>query len=105
MEKMGYVYIVTNKPEGALYIGVTSNLIQRIYQHKHRMVKGFASKYHLDVLVYYECYEDIVSAITREKQLKNWHRPWKLNLVSDFNPAWRDLYDEIIGNDAETSSA
>jgi putative endonuclease len=103
---MGYVYILSNKPEGALYIGVTSNLIKRIYEHRTGVMGGFSRKYHLHNLVYFEVLEEIKDAIAREKQLKNWHRQWKLNLVSEVNPYWRDLYPELVGEkDAETSSA
>lgn len=106
--KTGYVYILTNKPEGTLYIGVTSDLVRRVHEHKQKVIEGFTKDYCLDQLVYYELADDINSAISREKQLKRWHRPWKLNLISQFNPYWRDLYPEICGEivtDAETSSA
>lgn len=104
--KAGYVYILSNKPEGALYIGVTSDLIKRIYEHRTKAIKGFSRKYHLHHLVYFEVLDEIADAIVREKQLKNWHRQWKVNLISDVNPYWRDLYPELVGEkDAETSSA
>lgn len=105
MKKTGYVYILTNKQEGVLYIGVTSDLIRRIYEHKQGFVEGFTKRYNLHRLVYYEAVDDMESAIAREKQLKNWHRPWKLNLISQFNSSWHDLYFELCGLDAETSSA
>ncbi len=106
--KTGYVYILTNKPEGTLYIGVTNNLIRRVWEHKEKLVEGFTKTYHLDQLVYYEIADDMYAAISREKQLKRWHRQWKLNLISQFNPYWHDLYPRICGQivkDAETSSA
>ena len=100
---MGYIYIMTNKPNGVLYIGVTSSLENRIYQHKNNLIPGFTSKYQLHNLVYYEVFNDIRDAITREKQLKNWRRIWKVGLIEKENPEWIDLYDKII--DAEPSSA
>jgi len=88
------VYIITNKPLGTLYIGVTSNLSQRIEQHKNGLVAGFSHKYNLKDLVYYELLDTMYSAIEREKQLKNWRREWKINLINKFNPQWLDLsYD------------
>ena len=89
------VYIVTNKPYGTLYIGVTSNLVQRIHQHREGIVPGFTSKYLLKRLVYFEQFGTIELAITREKQLKNWRRPWKINLIEAANPQWRDLAEDI----------
>lgn len=103
--KTGYVYIMTNKQEGVLYIGVTSDLIRRVYEHKHGLGDGFTKKYHLHQLVYFESVDDMNAAIAREKKLKNWHRQWKINHISQHNPLWRDLYPEICGIDAETSSA
>ena len=97
MEKGGFVYIVTNKVNTSLYIGVTSNLPKRIYEHKHKLIEGFTSKYNICNLVYYERFDEVEFAIKREKQLKNWHRDWKNNLISEFNPNWDDLY-EIICN-------
>jgi len=90
-----YVYIVTNRKNTVLYIGVTNNLRRRVYEHKKKIVKGFSSKYNLCKLVYYEITSNIESAIRREKQLKNWHREWKLNLISDFNRDWKDLSKEL----------
>ena len=94
MNKKGFIYIIgNNRP--TIYIGVTSNLIQRIYQHKKDLIKGFSSKYKLHKLLYYETYDSIEEAITREKQLKNWHRDWKINLIKSKNPKFNDLYQEI----------
>lgn len=94
--KNGYVYILTNKENGTLYVGVTSDLIKRIWQHKNKFVEGFSKKYDLNKLVYYEVFNDIENTITREKQLKNWHRQWKINLINQQNPDWMDLYNDII---------
>ena len=94
--KNSYIYIVTNKQKGTLYIGVTSNLIKRVYEHKNSFIDSFTSKYRLEKLVYYEIFDDIENAILREKQLKNWHREWKLNLIEKFNPNWDDLYESIL---------
>ena len=92
-----YVYIVTNKKEGALYTGVTSNLIQRVYQHKNSVIDCFTSKYKLDKLVYYEQHGDIHEAIKREKRIKRWYRKWKIELIEKDNKNWQDLYFQIIG--------
>jgi putative endonuclease len=91
-----YVYILCNKPNGTLYIGVTSNLVKRIYEHKNKLAKGFTEKYNLDKLVYFEQHEDISAAILREKQLKKWNREWKIRLIENQNPKWLDLYPSII---------
>lgn len=79
-----------------LYIGVTSNLIKRVYEHKNDLVKGFTGKYHIHNLVYYEATEDVNSAIQREKQLKKWNRSWKINLIQEANLEWRDLYWDLL---------
>lgn len=94
--KTYYVYIMTNCKNGTLYIGVTSNLVKRVYEHKNKLAPGFTSKYNLDRLVYYTTTSDVVSAITLEKQMKRWVRQYKLNVINKFNPEWRDLYPEII---------
>jgi len=96
MDKRGYVYILTNKNDTVLYIGITSNLVKRIYEHKANLVEGFTNKYRTHKLVYYEVFEDIISAITREKQIKGWLRTKKIDLVGKFNPKWDDLYKTII---------
>ena len=95
--KLMYVYILANKREGALYVGVTSDLIKRIWQHKNHIFKGFTNKYNVDKLVYYEVWEDELGAIGREKRLKHWTRRWKQNLIEKDNPNWDDLYDHLIG--------
>ncbi len=93
--KQYYVYIMASKQDGMLYIGVTSNLIKRVYEHKHDLAAGFTSKYHIHNLVYFEVTEDINSAISREKQLKKWNRAWKIALIEKNNPSWRDLYCDL----------
>jgi len=90
-----YVYILTNKANHVLYIGVTNDLVRRMYEHKNKLVDGFTKKYNLTKLVYYEVTDDVGSAIRREKQLKNWHRDWKINLIDQFNPEWEDLSEEF----------
>lgn len=90
-----YVYIVTNKRNGTLYVGVTSDLKKRIYQHKNKDIEGFTKKYDLDTLVWYEVHDDVTEAILREKQLKKWKRKWKLELIETKNAEWKDLYNEI----------
>ena len=97
MAKQFYVYILASKPNGTLYLGVTSNLVQRVWQHKNNVVEGFTDKYDVKRLVYYEIHDDWESAITREKQMKKWKRAWKIRLIEDGNPGWRDLFDEING--------
>lgn len=89
--------MMTNKPSGISYIGVTNNLIRRAYEHKHHLVKGFTHQYNLEMLVWFEKTEDVNSAISREKQLKNWRRQWKIDLIEQFNPEWHDLYESIVG--------
>ncbi|MEW6067652.1 MAG: GIY-YIG nuclease family protein [Nitrospirota bacterium] len=90
-----YVYILTNKSNKVLYIGVTNNLERRIYEHKNKLIDGFTNKYNLSKLIYFEETDDIESAIKREKQLKNWHREWKIKLITEFNPDWRDLAEML----------
>ena len=87
-----YIYILANKRNGTLYIGVTSNLIKRVYEHKKNLADGFTKKYNIHKLAYYEITNDIESAIRREKQLKKWNRKWKINLIEKNNPEWIDLY-------------
>ena len=91
-----YVYILASKKNGTLYIGVTSDLVKRCYEHKHDLVEGFTKKYQVHTLVYYETHDNAIEAITREKQIKKWNRSWKIRLIEEMNPDWRDLYDEII---------
>ena len=93
--KTYYVYILTSKRNGTLYIGVTSGLKKRVYEHKMGLVECFTKKYKIHMLVYYEQTSDARAAIQREKQLKKWNRQWKLNLIERNNPQWKDLYDEL----------
>ena len=97
MGKPGYVYILCSKRNGTLYIGVTSDLVKRVYQHRTEVTGGFTSKYHVKRLVYFEAHDDIAAAIAREKAMKKWRRKWKLDLIEEINPDWRDLYAEICG--------
>ncbi|HAV11423.1 MAG TPA: excinuclease ABC subunit C [Candidatus Moranbacteria bacterium] len=97
-EKTYYVYIVTSKRNGTLYIGVTNDLIKRIWQHKNKSVEGFTKKYNVSNLVYYETTNDVQVALQREKQLKKWNRKWKLELIEKFNPEWKDLAEEYYRN-------
>lgn len=94
--KQPAVYIMTNQRNGTLYTGVTSNLIQRVWQHREGLCEGFSSKYQTNRLVYFEQCDDMLSAIAREKQIKGGSRKNKLRLIEGFNPEWRDLYPEII---------
>ena len=95
MDKQGYIYIITNRYNSTLYIGVTSNLIKRIWEHKNKVVDGFSKKYNLDKLVYYEDCGNIESAINREKFLKGKKRDFKKRLIESINKDWIDLYNEI----------
>jgi len=91
-----YVYILASKKNGTMYVGVTRDLIKRIYEHKQNMMDGFTKKYNVHDLVYYEVHKEIEEAITREKQIKKWNRKWKLRLIEEKNPYWMDLYSEIV---------
>jgi putative endonuclease len=90
-----YVYILASRKHGTLYIGVTNNLIRRVYEHRSDIARGFSARYHVHLLVWFECYDDSISAITREKELKKWRREWKINLIERSNPAWVDLYPAL----------
>ena len=90
-----YVYIIASRRDGAIYIGVTNNLVRRAYEHRIKAVPGFTSKYNITQLVWFEVYDDPVSAITREKELKKWKRTWKIQLIQAENPEWKDLYDSL----------
>jgi len=94
--KTYYVYITASKQNGTLYIGVTSDLLKRIYQHKTEVFDGFSKKYKADKLVFFEETSSIESAIQREKQLKKWNRAWKMRLIEEKNPAWKDLYGDFF---------
>ncbi len=95
--KQPCVYILASKRNGTLYVGVTSDPVKRICQHKNNFAPGFSSRYGTHLLVWYELHENMESAITREKRLKDWNRPWKLVLIEKDNPTWRDLYPDIVG--------
>jgi putative endonuclease len=95
MEKKFYVYILSNAPNGTLYIGVTSDLQKRIWEHKNAVAKGFTQKYDVKALVYFEIFDDAENAIKREKRLKKYKRDWKINLIEEQNPHWEDLYESI----------
>ncbi|MFD2740103.1 GIY-YIG nuclease family protein [Sulfitobacter aestuarii] len=91
-----YVYIMTNRPNGTLYIGVTGDLVRRVHQHRTHALPGFTDRYNLERLVHFEHYEEPRLAIQREKNLKKWYRAWKIALIEKSNPAWRDLWTEIV---------
>ena len=96
MNKQPTVYILANKRNGTLYVGVTSDLVQRIWEHKNNMLEGFTKHYNVHKLVWYELHESMESAIVREKRLKDWKRAWKLKLIESNNPDWLDLYDTVV---------
>jgi len=96
MNKQPAVYILANKRNGTLYVGVTSDLVKRIWEHKNNIVEGFTKDYNVHKLVWYELHESMESAIIREKRLKDWKRAWKLELIEGKNPDWLDLYDTIV---------
>ena len=96
MDKQPCIYILAHKKNGTLYIGVTSNLIKRVWEHKNELVDGFSKNYGLHDLVWFEMHETMESAIAREKLLKEWKRKWKLELINRRNPYWRDLYGDLI---------
>jgi putative endonuclease len=93
--KQYYVYILASKIGGTLYIGVTNDLVRRVYQHREKLIEGFTRQYDVSRLVYYEVHSDIEAAITREKQMKKWNRAWKVRLIEEDNPNWDDLYKRI----------
>jgi putative endonuclease len=90
-----WVYILASRPGGTLYIGVTNNLVRRVFEHREGLVPGFTKRYSVKMLVYYEAHDTAVAAIQREKNMKRWPREWKIDLILSMNPNWRDLYDEI----------
>ena len=94
--KSYFVYILSSGRNGTLYIGVTSNLVKRIWEHKNQLIDGFTKKYEIHHLVYYEIHENPESAIIREKQIKKWNRLWKIRLIEENNPVWKDLYQDIL---------
>ncbi len=96
MEKLSFVYIVGNKKDGVLYIGVTSDFVKRIYEHKNGIYRGFTHKFNCKNLYYYEVFEDIEEAIKREKNMKSWKREWKISLINKCNAKWKDLYFDLM---------
>ncbi|MYN37883.1 GIY-YIG nuclease family protein [Duganella sp. FT109W] len=95
MDKISYVYMMASGMYGTLYLGVTSNLVRRVWQHRGGVVDGFTKQYHVKQLVWFEQHTDIYAAITREKQIKKWRRDWKIELIQKTNPLWRDLFLDI----------
>jgi putative endonuclease len=95
MSEQYYVYILASRKHGTLYIGVTNDLIRRVHQHKMKVVRGFTRRYNVNLLVYFEIFDDPLSAITREKQLKKWNREWKIQLIESKNPNWVDLWPTL----------
>ena len=93
---MYYVYILTKEKNSTFYVGVTNNLIRRVYEHKEGLFSGFTKKYSIKLLVYYECYENIIEAIHREKIIKKWKRRFKMDAIEKMNPEWNDLYFELV---------
>jgi putative endonuclease len=96
VNKQPAVYILANKRNGTLYIGVTSNLVKRVWEHKNDLVEGFTKRYSVHLLVWFELHESMESAIVREKRLKEWQRNWKIELIEGSNPKWHDLYNTIL---------
>jgi putative endonuclease len=94
---MYWVYMLASRKHGTIYVGVTNDLIRRVYQHKNKLIKGFTKEYAVTRLVWFETHDDITAAIMREKELKKWRREWKINLIERDNPHWDDLYAEITG--------
>ena len=90
-----YVYILASRRDGAIYVGITNDLVRRVYEHRMKAVPGFTSKYNITQLVWFEIYDDPISAIAREKELKKWKRSWKVQLIEATNPQWKDLYESI----------
>ena len=95
MEKPSYVYILASAPYGTLYIGVTTDIVKRTWQHREEFVEGFTKQYGVHMLVWYEIHHHLMTAVAREKQLKKWKREWKIKLIHERNPQWRDLYLEF----------
>jgi putative endonuclease len=96
-ERQPAVYILASKERGTLYVGVTADLIKRVYEHKNDLVEGFTKKYRVHTLVWYERHDNMESAIAREKAIKEWKRTWKLEIIEKTNPGWRDLYADLLG--------
>ncbi|MFJ1468604.1 GIY-YIG nuclease family protein [Massilia orientalis] len=97
MERSSYVYMLASGLNGTLYVGVTSDLVKRVWQHREGLAEGFTKRYRVKMLVWCEIHADIMEAIRREKQIKKWDRSWKVELIQKTNPRWRDLYADIVG--------
>ena len=91
-----WVYILASEPGGTLYVGVTNNLVRRVYEHREGLAESFTKRYHIKTLVYFEAHETIAAALQREKNIKHWSREWKIDLIVSGNPEWRDSYEEIV---------
>ncbi|MEH6660902.1 MAG: GIY-YIG nuclease family protein [Parasphingorhabdus sp.] len=96
MTKAGYVYLMANRRRGKTYLGVTSNLVQRAYQHRNKLIEGYSKEHDCSLLVWFEAHDDIQDARAREWKLKKWRREWKIALIEERNPEWRDLYHDIV---------
>ena len=96
-ERQYYIYIMANKRNGTIYTGMTNDLVRRVFEHRNDLLECFTKRYQTHLLVYYEYTNDVDDALHREKQLKDWHRKWKLELIEGMNPDWKDLWDEISG--------
>ena len=96
MSKQYYVYLITNERYGTLYVGITNDLVRRIYEHREGTVQGFSKQHGLSRLVWFEAHDDVLAAIEREKAVKRWRRDWKMNLIQAMNPNWDDLYESIV---------
>jgi len=103
-ERHPCVYVLASKERGTLYIGVTSDLIKRIWEHKNNLAEGFTKRYGVHTLVWYEQHESMISAISREKAIKEWKRAWKLQLIEGANPGWDDLYSQLIADESKVDS-
>jgi putative endonuclease len=100
--KQYYVYVLASRSGGALYVGVTGNLVRRVYEHRNGLVAGHTKRYAIDQLVYFEVFDTPAAAIQREKNIKHWPRVWKTRLIAHANPSWRDLHDEIAAHESRS---
>jgi len=98
-----FVYLLASRRNGTLYVGVTNDLVRRVYEHKNNIIEGFTKRYNVHLLVHYEQCENAISAIQREKNIKAWYRQWKIRLIEETNPEWEDLYPEIASGDSRGS--
>ena len=104
MEKQPCVYLMASNRNGTLYVGVTSNLVQRAWQHRERVAGGFSDRYSVTRLVWYELHSSMESAITWEKRIKKWNRAWKVRMIDEANPSWRDLWADVTGQQPKANS-